>query len=912
MVNYTKSQKTAINHLDGNLQIIACAGSGKTQVISQRIVNILKEKYVEGVKPENIVAFTFTKKAASELKDRIHRLCKEQLGHDRGLAEMYVGTIHGFCLDLLQTYEHRFLKYTELSEVQQRLLIDRNSKGSGLTDLTIHDNKQLKRWTDSRLYQKLLSIIREGQINKTALNSHPILRSLDKYEKLLHKKRYLDYSMLLTEAVQCLKSDQVLRQKISARICYLVVDEYQDVNPLQEELIKLLHELGAQICVVGDDDQTIYQWNGSDINNILGFSDRYPDVTPVTMGENFRSSSGIVETARQVAERNLSRLGKQMISQDKQVFEHGDLLAIGFSSPQEEAKWIVEKIRTLHGLPFVENGEVRGLTWSDCAILLRSVKNSAEPIVEALRAADIRYVIKGMNRLFETEEVRAARSIFYYLNNEINSGDLKQIWLTADLGIQQIDLDHAVSWLDVERAEWSKRWRISERSLQHTYLGFLEKLVLREESIPDDKDLDRRRGEIIYYNLGKFSQLITDYEQIHFQSKATSMYGEFSKFLRFQAPDYYPEGAEDIGYARPDAIQITTVHQAKGMEFPAVFVPNLVKNRFPTKKIGGRQWHHVIPIDAVVGAERYLGTDEDERRLFYVALTRSKKNLFCTWAPEDNRLYKRESPYIREFVAGGKALTSDPMRQLPERIEPRLAKESQEIGLTFSELKYFFECPYQFKLRFLYGFNPGINERIGYGKSLHDALAEVHRRALDHEYLGKEAIPSLLENHFHLPFAWGKLNKDMRAKADKVLQRYFAENSNILDKIEHAEKSIELKLAEGVVVHGRIDLIRRTDTREIIIIDFKSTDRAQDDDVTHDQLHLYALGYQQLTGESADLIEIYKLDEGVGASVRELVDNNLLAAIESKVVVAGRQIREGNLDRVNGCSGCDFKKICRN
>lgn len=911
MVNYTEAQITAINHLDGNLQIIACAGSGKTQVISQRIINILKEKGPEGIRPENIVAFTFTEKAAAELKDRIHRLCKDQLGHDQGLADMYVGTIHGFCLDLLQTYEHDFLKYTVLNEVQQRLLIDRHSNESGLTDLTTHEGKRLKRWTDSRLYQKLLSIIREAQIDEASLGRHPIQQSLEKYEDLLNRKRYLDYSMLLTEAVKYLKSDEHLQEKISARVRYLVVDEYQDVNPLQEELIKLFHDLGAQICVVGDDDQTIYQWNGSDINNILEFKDRYPGVTSVEMGDNFRSSRGVVETSRRVVERNSSRLDKQMVSREKQNFEHGDLLALEFGSLQEEAHWIVEKIRTLRGLPFVENEVVRGLTWSDCAILLRSVKNSAEPIVEALRTAGIRYVIKGMNRLFETPEIRAAQAIFFYLNDEISSDELKHIWIIADLGINGANLDRAVSWLDAERNEWPTRWLTSERSLQHTYLGFLEKLVLREETIQDDEDLERSRGEIVYYNLGKFSQIITDYELIHFHSEATSLYRGFAGFLRHQAPNYYPEGWEDAGYASPDAVQIMTVHQAKGMEYPVVFVPNLVKNRFPNRKPGGRQWYHIIPEEAVIGAERYKGTEEDERRLFYVALTRSKKYLFCTLAPENKRLYNKQSPFFREFVAGGDALTSQPAIPQPERVEPRPAEERKEIALTFSELKYFFECPYQFKLRFLYGFNPGYNERLGYGKSLHDALAEVHRRALDGEYLEEGAVPSLLDIHFHLPFAWDGLRADMRDKADKVLRRYFAEVGHLLDKIEYAEKSIELKLAEGVVVHGRIDLIRRTDTGQVTIIDFKSTDRAQEEEVTKEQLHLYALGYQQLTGESADLIEIYNLDEGAGASIRELVDLDLLASVESQVVDAGHHICESNLDRLEECSGCDFKNICR-
>jgi len=187
-MEYTKNQLVAINHLDGNLQVIACAGSGKTQVLAQRIVNILKDKAALGVGPANIVAFTFTEKAAGELKDRIHTLSRKEFGHSTGLAEMFVGTIHGFCLDLLQTYQYRFLKYKVLNDVQQRLLIDRHSIESGLRDLTTHDGKRLEFGKDSRLYQRILAVIRESNVDEGALGAHPIRDALNKYNQLLDKK----------------------------------------------------------------------------------------------------------------------------------------------------------------------------------------------------------------------------------------------------------------------------------------------------------------------------------------------------------------------------------------------------------------------------------------------------------------------------------------------------------------------------------------------------------------------------------------------------------------------------------------------------------------------------------------------------------------------------------------------------
>ncbi len=909
---YTEQQQQAVDHLDGNLQVIACAGSGKTQVLAQRIVNILSTKATEGITPANIVAFTFTEKAAGELKDRIHRLCREQLGQDVGLAEMFVGTIHGFGLDLLQSYLFRFLKYSVLSEVQQRLLIDRNSNRSGLRDLTTHDGKQLERWKDSKLYMKILSLVREAQIDEGALGDHPVRQALDKYKTLLHDHRYLDYSMILTEAVEALMSDAGLRQKMADRVKYLIVDEYQDVNPLQEDLIRLLHDLGAQLCVVGDDDQTIYQWNGSDIANIVGFADRYPGVRRIALAENFRSSEGVVESARQVVARNDGRLKKRMQSAGTQSFQHGDLLSLKFDNPTSEAQWIARKIQEMRGMPFTENGETRGLSWSDCVILLRSVKNSAGHILDALREAGIPYVVKGMAGLFGTTEIQAACAIFHYLAGNASMTDLEQAWRQADLGLTPAQVQQGIAYLDAEKSDWPNRWQKSSYSLQGAYTGFLAAIELREETIPHQDGDERARGEIVFYNMGKFSQVITDYEAIHFHTKPDDLYAGFSGYLTYNAPDYYPEGWEDAGFAQPDAVQVMTVHRAKGTEFPIVFVPNLVKNRFPAKRQGGRKWSHVLPEEAVVGGHRLDGSEADERRLLYVALTRAKKYLYCTWASEAAKgMFAKESPFLREITASAYVLTREPTPPVIEKLSPRPRQEQSEILLTFSELKYFYECPYQFKLRFMYGFNPGFHEKIGFGKSLHDALAEVHHKALDGEYLDAGAVPQLLDTHLHLPYAWQQLRDDMRVQADRALRRYLDENGQLLDKIEYAEKAIELKLADGVVVHGRIDLIRRTDTQQIIIIDFKSSERAQEEDVTIRQLYIYALGYQQLTGQSADLIEIYNLDQGAGTAQRELVEERLLQETEEQVVAAGRYIRDNRLCRLAHCNGCDMQGICR-
>jgi ATP-dependent DNA helicase UvrD/PcrA len=899
----TSAQLEAVQVIDRNLQIVACAGAGKTQTLAERVVEILRRGLGRGIQPRNIVAFTFTERAAAELKDRIAARIRDSLGGVRGMAELFVGTIHGYCLQLLQSRVPEYFKYSVLNDVQTRLLVDRSSRKSGLTDLG------LKRYVESGLYLDVLSVLREGEIDKRALRRHRSVGALEKYRQLLREKRYLDYTEILSRVVSALHDDKALQDYVAEMVKYLIVDEYQDVNPLQEALIRRIHELGANLCVVGDDDQTIYQWRGSDVRNFLDFKERYPGVDVKPIAENFRSSPGVVAAAKTVVENNAERLPKGMASAGCQPFERGDILCLELRTLDEEARWIASKIKSLIGMPFHDRPDApaRGLALSDCAILLRSVKGSAAPIVRALQEADLRLVVVGMTNLFDTGEAQAARSLFLFMVRRVSPKELRQAWLNARLGLDRKRLDVAIALMENQR-KWdnSKRWSVY--NLQRTYLSFLEGIALREEDVPD------RRGEVVYYNLGKFSQIISDYEQIHFQSDPARKYQGFADFLTYQAPDYYPEGWQDTAYARPDAVQIMTVHQAKGMQWPVVFVPALQRNRFPAKARGFKSKWHVIPRAAVRNAVRYDGSIEDERRLFYVALTRSQKYLFCSCAPDPNkRLYSRPSPFAAELTANPNVLTRDPARRHPPHVDSRPRRELANITLSFSELKYFFECPYQFKLRFLYGFNPPLHEALGYGKSLHDALAEVHKRALAGDILSERAAEELVRRHLHVPFAYPELRDQLEAAGIEAARRYLRQNASLLDKTEHVEQTVELNLGDGLVVNGRIDLIRRTDTREIIVIDFKSTERAQEEDVTRMQLHVYTLGYKELTGNAADLIEIYNLDDG--GTVREEVDRALEARTRDEIVRAGGALRTNQLRRIERwgecCGKCDLAGICR-
>jgi DNA helicase-2/ATP-dependent DNA helicase PcrA len=432
-MNLTASQRRAVEHDGRNLQLIACAGSGKTEVVARRVVHLLTPGRSDSLLPRNIIAFTFTDKAAAELKERIVTRTRQALGEVPGMAEMFVGTIHAFCLELLKSESPKHLKFEVLNEVQQGLFVDRNSSKSGLTTSTDIRGTALKRYRDTPHYVTALSILREAERDDAQLNGCSLLGGLAAYQGLLEEKSYLDYSSILEEAVTLLTNDDGVRGRLAERVKYVIVDEYQDVNPVQEAIVWSLHELGARICVVGDDDQTIYQWRGSDVGNILTFDQRYPEVEQIPLEENFRSSEGVVETARAFIEQNGARLAKAMKPTGAQPFETGDFVALSFPDPDAEARHIVEAIQALRGVAFKEDDIERGLSWSDMAILLRSVKANAEPITRALQAAQVPFVVTGMTNLFGTAEAEAARQLFYFIADRpgVDSAALKTAWEAA-------------------------------------------------------------------------------------------------------------------------------------------------------------------------------------------------------------------------------------------------------------------------------------------------------------------------------------------------------------------------------------------------------------------------------------------------------------------------------------------------
>lgn len=303
--NMPPKQIEAINAIDEDVEIIACAGAGKTGVVTRRIINILKNK--PDISPENIVAFTFTKKAAKELKNRIYSMGEAVLGDIQGFANMYIGTIHGFCLPMLQEFLPEFQSFSVLDEIHLKLFVERYYEEIGMTEIN------LQKYLETDLFVSVMSILNENWQDSHKWSAD-VQTALKKYRKKLYAEKYFDYSLILREIIEQLETNLEFRIIVAEKVCYLTVDEYQDTNPIQEKLIFILKELGANICVVGDDDQTIYQFRGSDSNNILTFMRRYNIQKYIVLDMDYRSTSGIVDVAQKVITQNSKRLPKTMVS----------------------------------------------------------------------------------------------------------------------------------------------------------------------------------------------------------------------------------------------------------------------------------------------------------------------------------------------------------------------------------------------------------------------------------------------------------------------------------------------------------------------------------------------------------------------------------------------------------------------
>lgn len=891
----------AVAHRGGHLQIIAAAGSGKTEVVSQRVADLI----ASGVTPRGIVAFTFTEKAAAELKERIRLRVTARLGAGAGdsLGQLQVSTIHAYCFRLLQTYVPRFESYSLIDENQLVALMTREGARLGL-----------KQFGGGKLFAGITTFLRNVDVLENELISIEALPTgefrdaVTAYYETLERYRVLTFGQQIAQAVQALE-DPAIRAAVVRDVEHLIVDEYQDVNPAQERLISLLAKpIGnADLVVVGDDDQAIYQWRGSAVANIVSFAERYPDVTQFRLLTNRRSRPDIVHLANAFAGTIENRLDKQMLP-NRTAQGHGVRVLPASETEADEAAEIVSQIRALANA---------GVPYRSIAVLVRG-RNAYPRLIEAFDAAAIPVQPGGRTGLFEQPIADALGAIYAWLVDfdwKFAGGDRRDkvdldallLLLTRTFALSRRSFSlvraHLLTWRDRAAATSSPVDLIGDLYLLLGLMG------VRDWSL-DDALVRNRLGTV-----ARFARVLADYEAVHRRSRRDPnqpgeqvgaswspwYYKNLAILLVNYAAGSYDDfdGEEDL---EGDAVALGTVHGAKGLEWPVVFLPSLTKRRFPSTRAGKAQtW--LVPHD-LFDASRYEGSDADERRLFYVAATRARDWLVLSRHKRISKQSATASPYfeLAQEIAGdgGDAVDIDVT-----------AIEATDLQVSYSDLAAYIRCGRSYLLRSRLGFLPPVRDELGYGNAVHHVMRVLAERTRNEGALPTAtAIDDLIDDDFFLPFANKPAHRQMKVRARALVQTYLDDYPEEFLRTWATERPFELYL-DGVVVSGRADVVYDDHNgmpQHLAIIDYKT---ATGPEIEPLQLQVYADA-----GRREGLTVAAAFVHDLGTAARHAVDVSApaVSAAESDVCAAAEGLRALTFEAKPSkqkCTHCDVRLLCR-
>ncbi len=885
------------------MQVIASAGAGKTEVVSQRVADLL----ADGVPPEGIVAFTFTERAAQELKERIEARVEARLGSEAlGLINgLFVGTIHAYCFRLLRQHVPRYGTYDVLDENQLVAFVSREARRLNIRQFD----------PESRLFKAIRLFLRSVEVVDNELLDRDVLPNdfgtcLDAYRSTLERYRFLTYGQQVRAAVTALGIPDVAA-RVRETLRHLIVDEYQDINPAQEQLIRLLTGPDTELCVVGDDDQAIYQWRGSDVANIVDFTERYAPVATFSITTNRRSRPEIVATANAFALSIPDRLAKAMEPNRPGEGTEPRVVVWAAEDEQCEAGWLTHLVIDLHD---------EGVPFRDIGILVRS-RASYGRLIEQFNSFDVPVQPGGRTGLFGQPEALVLAKTYSWLSGikwrEPYQPEIK-IKLTQLLSeyMRVFRLHDTAHQNRVKH--FLHDWQGHSRRLNtpaNLVGDFYELLDVLEVRVWDFNDPIRMNA---LGTLARFTSLLADYETVRRrardddQTPGEQVGGEWGgewyyknlaiHIVHFAQGEYEGfDGEHDIAL---DAVDITTVHRAKGLEWPAVFVPSVTSKRFPSSRTGQRQ-HWLIP-RSLFNAARYEGSDADERRLFYVAATRARDWLSISRHNRVTIQSVRPSPYWQELSDHH---VSPENIELPP-IDTNAASDGSALSITFSELAAFLDCGLAYRLRSLVGFQPRLAPELGYGRAVHHVLRRVAEHTQRNGSVPSRAeLDRMLDRGFFLPTANKPAHRQLKDAARRLITNYVDHHEDDLHRVWETERPFELHL-EGVTVAGRADVIldkEDGDPKGLAIVDYK-TSTGGDTSPYELQLQIYADAGRR---EGLNVRAAY-LHDLQGTRHRVAVDESSISSAERTVEGAATSIRNRAFEPSPGvrCRTCEVRTVC--
>ena len=962
-----EAQRRAIAHGEGPLLVIAGAGTGKTRVITERIRHLLQSD--ESLSGENILGLTFTNKAAGEMKARVVRAAGER---GKGVT---LATFHAFCEGLLKEAAPERLMIDKvdhwilLRRNLERLKLDKYRRladpGQFLNDFVDFFSRCQDELVSSEDYQGYADgLAAQLEADRAALDEdtfkeraeevalqQEIARAYRASEELLREKKRVSFGSLITGAVELLETNAGLRQTLQEKYRYILVDEFQDTNIAQLRLLELLAGDKRNIVAVGDNDQAIYRFRGASFGSFKLFLERFAgwregqDSTKfrVSLVENYRSTPNILRVATQVIAQNTvsADFPKKMLSANKEEGEKVRIVEL--ETEADEARWIVSELQRLHAA---------GRKWREFAVLYRQHAHRDE-LVEELSRHKIPFVISKLS-ILDHPLVKDVLAYLRLIATPFDDIACARVLAAPAWGLEPADLVRLAERARKEKKALYEMLQAPQGRLpfdgSQAALGQLVEFLTEQR-----KTLRRRTAREILEGLlewlevaqrasaqdRKYVTRLTEFAKEWEPKSETRGLAEFVEYL-----SYYSQAGGTISLEDDfpgDAVQLMTVHGAKGLEFPQVFLLRVNNKKFPAV-----ERPHVFEFPAALMKEGEPAEQfhiQEERRLFYVALTRAESRLTLTTLTEkkgkipvfiedmllDPGIKRRDvhqmSPKIPEASSAAKkeaSAASDPHLFPASAEQPKIFSRIADWALEFhpptpepltlspSAVSGYRSCPQQYLFSRSWSLKEGPKAVLSFGSVMHTTI----KRFVDQLRKGVKLPFEEVARIFETEWSSAGFEDDYQEKGYKEdgLEQLRAFHTAMLEappQVIEQEKSFELPLENNVTIIGRMDQVNSLGRNDVEIIDYKTGKPKKDADAKKDlQLSLYALAAKEIFEWNPVRLVFHYLQTNQNQVTTR--DAKQLEEAQKIVLETAADIRAGEFPPNPGfvCRNCAYKPIC--
>jgi DNA helicase-2/ATP-dependent DNA helicase PcrA len=970
LADLTARQRKAVTHGEGPLLIVAGAGTGKTTVITRRIAWLIAEKRA---RPSEILALTFTDRAALEMTERVDRLVPY------GYTDTLISTFHAFGDRLLRDHALEAGlsdRSTVLSRAEQVIFLREH-----LFELPLDRFRPLG--DPTRFLHALVTLISRARdedvtpadyravadafatrsaadpadeaLAEEAARQRELAALYEAYEALMRGTDRLDFGDQVSLALRLLREHPAVLERERARFRYILVDEFQDTNHVQFELVKLLAgSPRANVTVVGDDDQSIYRFRGAALSNILGFRASFPRCARVVLNDNFRSRQPILDAAYRLIrhndpERLETREGLDKRLHARSAFQRaapsaGPIATMAFDTVSDEADAVASQIADA-----LRDGRRAG----DHAILVRTNRD-ADPLLRSLNMAGVPWRFSGTAGLYRQPEVRLLVSFLRAVNDPEDSISCYDLATSELFGLDAASVTRAMNAATRRRTplEAALRGAVEQRNSRFFGSRALEAVrsLLGSLDLHRSMSTERTTGELLYHfvqgsgwlaklarearetgeerlaNVARFFEIV--------RRQASLLRDDRLPFLVEQLDTLIEVGDDpstaDVELDEGDAVHVLTYHKAKGLEFPVVFMVGLVDDRFPTRSRGDQ-----LPLpDALVRDPLPEGDHHvaEERRLFYVGMTRAREELVMTWARDyGGRAARRVSPFVLEALDLPPAT---PLETLRPSIAERLARHDRRavprttgpaappvvgdrpLNLSYGQVSDYLDCPARYRYAHLIRIPTPASHQMAYGRALHAAVQAYHRRQLAGTAMSLDELLAELDAAWEsVGFLTRRHEEARRTAARDALRRFWEEQQTEPARPTAIEQEFAVNLGRERV-RGRYDRVDLDEQGRVVITDYKSSDVR--DPATANrrareslQLSIYALAYEAQHGRLPDEVALHFLESGIVGRVAPTAKRLEKAA--EQVAQVGEGIRDGRFEAAPSpmrCGFCPFREIC--